>query len=185
MVLPASARRSNQAISVHVQSFARAPPRPPVFSLYFQARTCTDDERVVIDPRPGAHKAIRFSTNPHRHLLWPAKGWWARQDSNLRQHRYEWAEKAWRTAENLGFSIRTIESGANDFNRLTLVACPLRAATTCGVLGMDASKVQRANRGSWRCEASITKRPVSGGGAWTRAALDFYAGRAGRPRGGR
>jgi hypothetical protein len=38
-------------------------------------------------------------------------GWWARQDSNLRQHRYERSDKARTTAEILGSSLSRTESG--------------------------------------------------------------------------
>jgi hypothetical protein len=39
------------------------------------------------------------------------QGWWARQDSNLRQHRYERREKARTAAEVLGFSMQLAKSG--------------------------------------------------------------------------
>jgi hypothetical protein len=37
-------------------------------------------------------------------------GWWARQDSNLRQHRYERSAKDWTAAEILAFSMNLTES---------------------------------------------------------------------------
>ena len=36
-------------------------------------------------------------------------------------------KKARKAAENLGFSMRKLNLAANDFNGLSLVACPLRA----------------------------------------------------------
>jgi len=53
--------------------------------------------------------------------------WWARQDSNLRQHRYERAAKARTASEILGFRCGSLDLGSCDFNRLRPVACPVRA----------------------------------------------------------
>jgi hypothetical protein len=55
-------------------------------------------------------------------------GWWARQDSNLRQHRYERAEKVRTTAQNLAFHCELLNLAPSKFNRLCPGACRLRAA---------------------------------------------------------